>query len=314
MKHIPLFASLLFLLLSSSCGSKLSQGVVKESYIHKYGVAMSKKDWEARGSHGKVVTTMKTGATLSKSYKGGVLHGKSTTTFPHSTIVEKTEIYEEGELFSITRHFQSGTPMWEEAFPSQHERRLTNWYEDGTPQSIENYKQTSLDKGEYFSYSNELESRIDTGEGLRVRRDRFGNLLSKDLVKHGQMLLRTTYYPNGDPESITPYVDGLAHGQRKTFHMGGEPKALEEWKSGVQDGVTTVFQNGTKWAEVAYSKGVKHGTELRYRDGEIVVEDIQWSHDERHGPSRTFIGDVTSTQWYLKGHPVPKYVFEQAIR
>ena len=314
MKRIPFFMALIAItILTNSCGPTLPKGVLKESYIHKYGVAMSKKDWESRGSHGKVVSTLDNGALVTRSFEGGVLQGKVTTTFPHSLTIEKTESYEDGKLISQVQHYTSGIPMLEESLENQG-KRVTTWYEDGTPQSFEEYEDNRLTSGEYFTYQNEMESRVQQEEGMRIRRDAYGTLLSKDLIQNGEMILRSTFHENGDPKATTEYSAGVPNGLRKTFWIGGQPNTLEEWLEGKQHGLTTIYQNGQQWATVPYVDGKRDGTEKRFREGDLLVEEIEWSNGEKHGSYRTYIGDTVSTKWFFQGKSVSKFAFDESAR
>lgn len=296
--------------LLGGCAPKLPQGVLKEDYIHKYGVAMSKKEWNDRGNSGKVISTLENGATVTKTYEKDTLHGTSTITFPHSLTIEKTEIYDQGKLTHKIEHFTSGIPMWEEQLLPNGKSLITTWYEDGTPQSYEEYDKKLLNKGEYYSSKNEVESRVQQQEGTRIHRDAYGNLLSKDLIKDGEITLRTTYHPNGDPKTITSYINGLPT-HKKTFWLGGQPNTIEQWHEGEQSGITIVFQNGEKRAEIPYVHGKKHGAEKRFRENEILAEELYWENDKKHGPARTHINGKISTKWYLQDKLVSKLIFDE---
>ncbi len=295
----------------SSCSKSLPTGVVKESYIHKYGVSLDKDDWKARGRDGKIISTMKNGVTITRPYKNGKLNGEVTYSFQHSQLISKTQIFNNDKLITQTKHYSSGVPMWEERLISDNISTITTWYEDGTPQSIEEYNDAKLHEGEYFTFNNEVESRVTQDEGTRVRRDAYGDLLSKDLIKDGKMVLRSTFHHNGDPKTITEFSENIPNGTKKTFWIGGVPNTLEEWVKGEQHGTTIVFQNGEKHAEVPYVKGNRHGIERRFNDEKIVAEEVQWKHGSRHGASRTFFDDKVSTTWFYNGRRVDRHTFEE---
>lgn len=315
MKRSQLFLTLAILtFLSSGCELAKSKGVVKENYIHKYGIPMSKKEWNNRGKNGTAISKMENGVTISKTYENGVLHGTKDITFPHSEIVEKKETYEHGLLKNRVLHYSSGVPMWKEKLLKDGKSVITTWYEDGSPQSIEKYEKSLLKSGEYFTLHNEIESHVKQNEGTRIQRDAFGNLLSRDLIKDGKMALRTTFHPNGDPKTIASYENGFPHGQKKTFWIGGQPNTIEEWFEGKQHGKTIVFQNGEKRAEIPYVNGEKHGIEYRYRDENILVEEVQWERNQKHGPSKIYVDDVATVKWFHQGKPVSKFIFDEYIR
>jgi antitoxin component YwqK of YwqJK toxin-antitoxin module len=299
------------------CSKKtLPKGAVKEQFIHKYGIAMSEKDWKTHGNSGKVITTMEDGIVITKTFEDGIPSGKATYTFPHSTTVEKTEVYDKGTLTSSIHHYPSGIPMLEEKRLDENNVIVTTWYEDGSPQRVEEYDNEILMTGEYFSFQNELESSVAQKNGTRIHRDAYGNVISKDLIKGGEMVLRTTFHPNGEPKTITTYKDGKPNGTKKTFWIGGVPNTIEEWTEGEQHGVTTLFHNGKKRAEISYIYNIREGKELVFDDNGNIVEETMWRNDVRHGPAKSFVADETMTKWYHYGKRVNKHNFEEmsAIR
>lgn len=308
------FYLLILSFLSACGGAKLPKGVIKESFIHKYGVAMSKGEWLNRGSDGKVLTQYENGVSRTRTYQAGKLHGESSASFAHSSVIEKKQVYKEGNLQKEILHYTSGVPMWEKKYLEDGKSILTSWYEDGSPQSLENYVDELLEKGAYYTLNNELEASVDQKEGSRLIRDPFGNLLAKDLIKDGQLVLRTTYHPNGDPKVLASYQDGVIHGKKKTYWMGGEPNTIEEWNMGKQEGLTKIFQNGKVKASLQYLAGQRHGVEKRFNDQDVLVEEIYWIEDQRHGPSRNYIGDKTNTKWFHQGKVVSKFVFDEFAR
>ncbi|MFQ5729463.1 MAG: toxin-antitoxin system YwqK family antitoxin [Waddliaceae bacterium] len=159
-----------------------------------------------------------------------------------------------------------------------------------------------------------MESRSAQGEGNKVERDDFGRLLFIDKFENGEKVLRTTYYPNEAPKEIIPYVDGKVCGLKKTFLPAGEPVTIEEWSENYQDGITTVFQNGEKIAEVPYVKGVKNGIEERYRDGQFVAEEIPWKNGRKHGPCYCYIGEGSHVSWFYEGNEVTKAQYDRVTR
>lgn len=60
--------------------------------------------------------------------------------------------------------------MKEECFAHGVVVQLNQWYEDGTPQVIEHYKNTFLNNGEYHNPFNVVESRVTDGHGTRTLR------------------------------------------------------------------------------------------------------------------------------------------------
>lgn len=314
------FATLLIATLLSSCNgyrevSHIKEGwnsdVVHVSYRHKYGVEVSKRDWETRGCDGQVICSMKNGAIVTKSYTAAVLDGETTYTFPHSKIVEKTEVYKRGRLLKEITHYTSGLPQKETEYLASGAEVSTVWYESGSPMSVEEKQAGRLIAGRYYRIDESLDGQVLDGKGERRVRDSYGQLSSLDCIQGGVLLSRTTFHPTGTPKEVIPYEKGVVQGKKHTFLPGGEPKTIEEWSEGNQHGVTVVFRNGEKYAEIPYEHGRRKGVERRYREGERLEEEITWVADERHGPTRVFIGDKVKTDWYYQGKLVSRVVFEQ---
>ena len=75
--------------------------------------------------------------------------------------------------------------------------------------------------------------------------------------------------------------------------------------------MTTLFENGEKVSEVPYLSGLKDGVEKKYRNGEIVVEEISWAADLQHGPTTKKIGTYSTTDYFFRGKPVSQGAFER---
>lgn len=285
-------------------------GVVQQTYIHKYGVELSKNDWTARGSNGKVISIMKNGTIVTKNYSNGILNGEVTYTFPHSETLEKILVYNKGQLVSEMVNYLSGSPMKSTEYLSDNETRITNWYDEGTPQSVELFVNGKLVTGEYRTLNNELEAEIINGNGLSIDRNAYGHLLSQSEVANGEVILETTYYSNGDPKQITPYQNGAIEGKRRFFLIGGVPNRVEEWFNGKQHGITIIYHNGEKQREIPYINGLVDGVERRYRGNDNLVEEIHWRNDKRHGPSNFYVDGKVQTDWYLNGKQVDYVVYD----
>jgi antitoxin component YwqK of YwqJK toxin-antitoxin module len=268
--------------------------VVSQRYIHKYGYTVSKEDWESKSYPGQIVTTMKNGVTVTATYENGVLHGPCTHTFPHSQTVETYTVYDKASPVREVRYDITGMPLQEKNQLSPSRHTLTYWYTDGVPLSIEEYVNEELLEGQYFSRQNEVESRVDKGNGVRLSRNQKGELLSKDTVESGYMSVRESFYASGSPESITHYHRGQLHGEKKSFAQNGEPLALEEWVNGKLHGKSTHFKNGSKYLELSYLDGLKYGSEIHYVDGDQISQEIHWENDRKHGPSNFYVESTPS--------------------
>lgn len=253
----------------------------------------------------------KDGVTVSQSFADGVLHGESTYSFPNTSTLAKVEIYEDGVLVSRKTNYSSGVPQSEEQFESDLIAKRMVWYECGTPQTIEAYASGLLMSGEYRTVQNTLESRVKGGEGTRVIRDLEGTLVAKESIEAGRRVERVDYYPSGDPLAITPYLNEHIHGTRLTFAPGGLPKTVEQWAHDLQEGITTLYQNGEKVSEVTYVRGKKEGIEKKFRDGNILVEEMTWKGDKPHGPRTIYVDGAKQTDYFHQGEIVSRPTFER---
>lgn len=305
---LPLFLTL------TSCANRTSyicDDVVCQTFVHKYGHEVHPEDWTSRGEHGNVVTTLATGVVVNAGYTGGVLDGDSTYTFPHSEIIERVETYYKGALVRETKNNSLGHPIFETRYDAPGQRTVTTWFDNGSPHCIEKFQGGSLMSGEYFTPTNQVESTVENGSGNRFVRDPYGHLISKDTIANGDMIERTTFYPNGAPQAITSYRNGVIQGPKRIFTPTGEPASIEQWASNQQNGVTTIFQNGEKVAEVPYVNGMKDGLERRFKNENEVVEEITWKRDQRHGPSFTYVQGKVKGDWYFKDRIVSKPTYDQ---
>lgn len=306
-------ALLVFGLIFAGCARRINdpQEVVDQSYVHRYGVPMDSEDWTSKGETGQVVTTHKNGVIVTESYLNGVLNGDTTYTFPHSGLIEKVETYSNGNLEKEVINHKNGTHSLQTTFPESNSREVYAWYDNSVPQFHELYQNNLLTSGEYFDLHHNTDSQVVNGKGIRTKKDPFGHLEGVDVVENGVISTSKTFYPNNAIKEITPYENGVVHGSLKTYLPGGEPASIEEWTQGEKTGITTVFENGEKVAEIPYQRGLKNGIEKRYRDGNVLAEEISWMEDKRHGPSLTIIGEIYKTDYFFQGKPVSKTVYDK---
>lgn len=319
MRRIEIGVFLIFFcLVMMGCGmrskhrSPYSCPIVDETYIHKYGCAMSPEEWKEKGESGCVVTTLRDGTQVTKNYEEGLLNGVVSYTQPHESTLDKEEMYRSNELISQKSFYSTGAPKEEVTFLSPTEKLIQCWYENGLPRSEERFEGEALISALYYSPNHEEEARVEEGAGTRVVRDSFGTLLSRDEIQEGFLSLSITYYPQGTIKQMTPYREGKIEGVMRLFGPGGEPEKMEEWVSGSLEGTTTLFKNGEKIAEVPYHNGLKEGIEKRFKGQGIVVEEITWAQDKKHGPSTLYLAEEEKeTDWYYDDKEVTKARFER---
>lgn len=274
--------------------------------VHKYGVCLEPEDWIDRGKHGQMISMRKDGVAINRCYDSGILHGETTYTFPHREVIQKKEIYEQGNLTQEITHYPSGFPQKQAIYETPSRQMVTTWFENGAPHCHEVIENGNILRGEYYNHDQQVESRVEDGNGLRMMRDAHGQLQSQDTIQNQQMTLRTTYHPNGMPATLTPYVDGKVHGERRTYLPGGEPGTIETWSEDAQHGITHEYESGDRRGEIPFVNGNRHGIERRYRDdGQTVAQETTWVNGKRHGPENSYIGNRVTTDWYFQDRKVP---------
>ncbi len=308
------FLGLLSVILCGCKNSNEKEDVVSERYVHKYGYAIAKEDWEARNYPGQVVTTLRTGVTVTATYDNGIQHGPTTYTYPHSQAVEHCDLYNLGTKVKEISYDPAGVPIreWIQLSPTRYS--ITLWYKGGSPMRVEEFVGEELLDGQYFTAKNEVESKIDKGAGQRICRDRDGALLSREVVEAGYAVKKETFYPNSSPESIAYYLRGALHGEKRTFSPQGEPLAIEEWVNNQLHGKSTYFKNGNRYLETTYLYGQKNGIERHFVDGDILAQEVVWENDLKHGEALFYAKGKIESHWFYAGESVSKHKFDELNR
>jgi antitoxin component YwqK of YwqJK toxin-antitoxin module len=282
--------------------------VLQEVYEAKYIGNVSEKEWIKRGSNGQIVTTLSDGSTISKAFALGKLNGKTIYTYPHTKTPKITEEYENDILVSKTEHYSSGVQEVQKEYEKGQVIKISRWYFDGSPQSIEEFKGNFLTSSLCYNQGNQ-EACVKEGHGTFIVRDSFGNLISKDTIAAGEVAEKSLFFPNGELKQITPYFKGQIHGHLKTYLAGGQPFSIEEWRYGQKHGNCLYFENGTVSQLIPYVEGKKQGIEVHYQDHMRVVEEITWKKGKRHGLQVTYINGQPHEQWYHEDKSVNKLAF-----
>lgn len=311
MKSLKKLSFFALLLTFASCQNDKDTDVVSQQYIHKYGFNMSKDEWQSRKKEGTSITVLANGVTVTNSYNNGILHGQTTYTFPSSSVIEKIFIYDNGTLIKEVDHDMKGLPYKEEVYEPNDRKIVTLWDKLGVPISIEQYENNLLVDGKYYKPDNDLEASIENSSGIRIKRDRDGELLYKDKITNGELVSRTTYHSNGQIKSKMNFHNYQLHGNQINYSPGGEILMTMTWKKGKLDGMKTIYRNGNKIAEIPYINGLKHGVERHYdNEGKMTVE-IHWENDRKHGSHRIYKENDTEIQWFYKGKAVSLKKFEE---
>lgn len=302
-----------FLAVSCQSNGAFDQ-VVSQTYVHKYGFDVSEKEWEERTRDGQVVSMLKNGVKVTATYEKGQLHGPTTHTFPHSSVVEKLLVYGQGTLLKETLHDAKGMPIREDIYEFDNRTITTLWDEKGVPLSVEEFTGGHLVEGKYFSPDHELEAQVEAGFGEKTKRDRTGLLISRDVIENGALIARSTYHPNGQVHTISHYKDDLLHGEQLKYTATGRPLMELNWQYGTLHGNKVIYRNGIKVAEIPYSEGQKNGIELHYDDLGNLTAEIEWQNDKKHGYSKMHTEDYTETEWFYGGQTVSSKDFEHLQR
>lgn len=283
--------------------------IIEITYLHKYGVPMAANEWEMSGRSGQVVSTSKQGVVCTQNYYNGHLEGESIYTFPFSHDVEKVHMYSNNQLQRETIFYRGGTPKREVTFV-ENGHDVREWFETGSVKSNEWYNGEKLVRGSYYDIRQQHTSSIENGEGVRIVTDPYGQLISTEHYREGDLASRTTYHPNGSPNEIIPFQNGVIEGSLRTFYPGGEPKTIESWKNGVQEGITTTYEDGVMVEEIPYVNGKRHGVSRTYREGIAVSQEVSWKDGQRYGPTHTHLEGKVATDWYLKDSKVSKGYYD----
>lgn len=310
-RHLFIFMSGTAFILSGCVHDNSEKtNIISKRYVHKYGYPVPKEEWQEHNYPGQVITALSDGVTVTSTYENGKLHGPTTYTFPHSQAIEKCIIYNQGQKVKETSYNSNSMPLQEWIQLSPQRYSLTSWYIEGCPMMVEEYAGNELIEGQYFTALNEIEARVEKGDGIRISRDQTGMLLSKEVVEGGYTVKKETYYPNGVPESISYYALGKLNGNKQTFTTSGEPLALEEWVNGQLHGKATYFRNGNRYLEISYLNNQKNGTERHYTDGDLLTQEINWENDLKHGSTIYYTDSDIQQHWFYAGQPVSKKKFD----
>ncbi len=285
--------------------------VLSQTYMHKYGYAVSKEEWQEKNYPGQMISSLKNGVTVTATYEDNKLHGPCTYTYPNSHTVEKYILYNQNEPAKEILYDIAGMPTQETLHLSTDRYALTTWYADGVPKSSEEYSVNQIMEGKYFSPTNELEATVEQGLGTRIIRDVTGILSCKDSIIDGVLVRRETFYPTGSPETVSYYYKGLLSGQKQIFTKQGEPLSVEQWANGHLHGISTYYKNGTKEVEISFLHGKKHGLETHFLDGETIIHQISWDLDHKHGPEMFFVADSKKIVWNYEGKEISQARFQE---
>lgn len=289
-----------------------SDSSVAITYYHPYGFAVPKEEWVNRGQNGKVVCHLKGGSVQSAHYENGLRHGIAEWTYPYTSIVCRTEEYDHGKLVRQTEHYRSGAPKRQSRQVNAHEREVSVWYEEASPQAQEMWHGERLANAKYMDRTGKVEASVEAGSGERIERES-DKIFAKEQYADGQCTLRIEFSPSGQVSAKIPYLNGQMHGVVERFSPQNELIATEDYVEGHREGFVTEFLNNQKVSEIPFTRGMRHGQEKRFRDGQLI-ETVEWQEGKKYGPHRMIVnGQVVKTEYYYFDIPVSKIAFEKMV-
>lgn len=294
----------------TGCSTSSLPEIVSEKYVHKYGFEVSEEEWESRSQEGEHIALLQNGVEVKKTYEKGKLHGPTTYTYPHSKTVEKLLVYSNGTLLKETSFDLQGMPIREDLYEIDNHVQITLWNEQGVPLSIEEYEEDRLLEAQYFTPEHTLEGSVQDGIGYRYKRERKGELLSKDTIQDGYMIARITFHPSGEIHTVSHYKDYQLHGEQEKFAATGKPLLKLHWNNGVLDGYKITYRNGWKVSEIPFVQGKREGIERHFDDLGNLTAEIEWKNDKKHGMAKFYADDLTETEWFYKGQTVNAEKFQ----
>lgn len=306
---------LLSMFMLCGCNKTPQEISMADRYFHRYGVEVSKQDFDSRGRTGKIVSHLADGRIGEAHMKEGRLHGQKTLTFPYSEVIEITMDYEEGRLVSKTLHDQKGAPKEKTEFLAEdHQYVRQCWYPGGSPRSKEMWDQGRLMEASYYDLQNQSLSKVESGYGIRTLLNDEGAVTTREEYKGGWLCSQLRFDANtGATLAEIPFVKGIRSGIASFFDSNGELQRTESWQEGELDGEVIEYEKDYPSVIFTYSGGKREGLEYRYR-GEMLAETWQWKDDRRHGEHKVYVDEqLVRTDFYYDGVKVSKQGYDQLI-
>jgi antitoxin component YwqK of YwqJK toxin-antitoxin module len=100
------------------------------------------------------------------------------------------------------------------------------------------------------------------------------------------------------------YVDGLLHGDEKSYYQSGKLKSLGSFKHGILDGIVTgYYEDGTIQVRAIYNNGIKQGRVIHYYPNGTKQVETFYTDDKFDGVRSTWFenGKLMELIPYSKG-------------
>lgn len=308
--------TLLAMFMLCGCSKSAQEVSMADRYFHRYGVEVSKHDFESRGKTGKIVSHLADGRISEAHMKDGQLHGVKTLTFPYSEVIESTMEFEEGRLLTKTMHDMKGSPREKIEFLSEEHQFVKQcWYPGGSPRSKEMWDQGRLMEASYYDLENQSLSKVESGYGVRTLLSDTGAVKTREEYKGGWLSSQLSFdEATGATLAEIPYVKGVRSGIASYFDAAGNLQRTEMWEEGELEGEVIEYEKDYPSVIFTYSGGKREGLEYRYR-GEMLAETWQWKDDRRHGEHKVYVDEqLVRTDFYYDGVKVSKQGYDQLLK
>ena len=101
------------------------------------------------------------------------------------------------------------------------------------------------------------------------------------------------------------YVDGVLHGEEKSYYQSGNLRSVGNFKHGILDGIVTgYYEDGTIQVRAIYDNGVKQGRVIHYYPNGTKQLEAFYTDDKFDG--------VRST-WYENGKPMETMPYSKGL-
>ena len=101
------------------------------------------------------------------------------------------------------------------------------------------------------------------------------------------------------------YVDGVLHGDEKSYYQSGNLKSLGSFKHGLLDGIVTgYYEDGTIQVRAIYDNGIKQGRVIHYYPNGTKQVESFYTDDKFDG---------VRTTWYENGKPMETMPYSKGL-
>ena len=259
-------------------------------------LTMSKTQYRNGQQHGIAVIQSGIGLQLVAEFREGLQQGSSTMTYTDGSTTESEWV--RGKRHGVeetTNSFGNLVSSTEYAEGKKNGTHVQNHYTDQDDSNFERQEEIQYDD--------------DVPVGTRIVRydhDSDGEVdgLEKTPYVDGEFNGVSIYesYTSEGYRSEQPYVDGVAHGMRKSTWGSGERRETP-FVDGKQHGMEIYSWPGGERVETPYVDGQIHGVQTHYRSDESVSIETPYVNGLIHGTQKWYDkeGELEDTSQYVEG-------------